>query len=231
MWSPSTIFQTTKKLTMHFYDQNYVIYANIGTKLKMQEEKFWIWWNVKADELVQGWETVTIQYTLPKPIPPTTFTHPSMKNPTVTTWSPCLYKDRGTLLFHIPFINYDFTTKDLNKAFQIAAKKAFQSASSWSKLSVHSHNEIGLLLNQDRKAYIVHGPYEKVAYRKGSIESKFYAKWFPGTYELQFSLGSSVTLKGVNFDPDDKVELYRGSVYGAILYKGQWKAARIIKDS
>ena len=223
-------FSDNKKLTMHFYDQNYLIYSNIGTKLKMQKKEFLIWWNITADEMVQGWETVTLKYELPRPIPPTTFTHPSVPNPTVTTWSPVPYKDHGTLLFHIPFINYDFTTRDLSKAFQMAAKKAFQEASSWSKLSVKSHNDIGLMLEKDRYAYIVHGPHEKIAYRTGSIESKFYAKWFPGTYELQFSSGSSVIFKGVKFDPNDKVELYRGSVYGAIMYKGQWKAARIVKN-
>lgn len=223
-------FSGHKKLTMHFYDQNYLIYSKIGTSLKMQEKKFGIWWNVSADELIQGWETVTLEYELPKPIPPSTFTHPDIANPTITTWSPFPFRNERTLLFHIPIIDYDLTTRDLNRAFKTAATKAFNAASAWSKLSVKSSDEIGLMCEKDRYAYIIHGPYEKNAYKRGSIESKFYAKWFPGEYQLHFSFGSSVKLKKVTFDPNDHVKLYRGSVYGAILYKGQWKAARIIKN-
>lgn len=63
------------------------------------------------------------------------------------------------------------------------------------------------------------------------MESKFYAKWFPGTCQFQFSIGRSVNLKNIKFSKNDGVELYRGIVYGAIKYNGKWLAARITKDS
>lgn len=83
--------------------------------------------------------------------------------------------------------------------------------------------------SQDRHFYIIHGPCEYRDWNKGNVHSNFYAKWFPGSFSMQFSLGSSVTLKNISFSLDDKVELYQGSVYGAILYKGEWLGARIIK--
>lgn len=63
-------FSNNKQLNLNFYDQNYIIYSNIGTKLKMQKKVFGIWWNIKADNLIQGWETVTIKYTMPTPTLP-----------------------------------------------------------------------------------------------------------------------------------------------------------------
>ena len=224
-------FSKKRKLTMNFYDQNYIIYANIGTKLKMQKKVCGIWWNIKAEEMVQGWETVTVKYTIPKPIPPNTFTHPGMKNPTVTTRHPFPFSDENVLLFHIPFIDYDFTTKDLNKAFKTAALKAFNAASAWAKKEGQSADKIGLTCFKDREAYIIHGPFSKGVKNKKSMESKFYAKWFPGTCEFQFSVGSTVNLKNIKFSTNDGVELYRGIVFGAIKYDGKWLAARITKNS
>lgn len=44
-------FSKRRKLTMNFYDQNYIIYANIGTNLRMQKKVCGIWWNIKAQEI------------------------------------------------------------------------------------------------------------------------------------------------------------------------------------
>lgn len=224
-------FNKKKKLTMNFYDQNYIVYANIGTKLKMQKKVCGIWWNIKADEMVQGWETVTVKYDIPQPIQPNTFTYPGMTNPTVTTRHPFPFSNENVLIFHIPFIDYDFTTKDLNKAFKTAAQKAFNAASSWAKKEGQSADKIGLTCFNNKEAYIIHGPFSKGVKNKKSMESKFYAKWFPGTCQFQFSIGSSVNLKNIKFSTNDGVELYRGIVFGAIKYDGKWLAARITKDS
>lgn len=223
-------FSKNRKLTMNFYDQNYIIYANIGTKLKMQKKLFGIWWNIKAEEMVQGWETVTVKYDIPQPIEPNTFTHPDMKNPTAATYHPFPFSNEKVLIFKIPFVNYDFTTKDLNKAFKIASEKAFEAASPWAKQQGKSANKIGLTCFNDREAYIIHGPFSEGVKNKKSMESKFHAKWFPGNCEFSFSVGSTFKLKNIKFSRNDGVELYRGRVYGAIKYKGKWLAARITKD-
>lgn len=224
-------FNSNKKLTMNFYDQNYIVYANIGTNLKMQKKVCGIWWNIKAEEMVQGWETVTVKYSIPQPIQPNTFTYSGMNNPTVTTRHPFPFSDENVLIFHIPYIDYDFTTKDLNKAFTTAASKAFNAASSWAKKEGQSADKIGLTCFNDKAAYIMHGPFSKGVKNQKSMESKFYAKWFPGTCEFQFSVGSTVNLKNIKISTNDGVELYRGIVYGAVKYDGKWLAARITKNS
>lgn len=62
------------------------------------------------------------------------------------------------------------------------------------------------------------------------MTSKFYTKWFPGTFNLTFSFGNTFKIKNIKIDRNDGVEIYRGCVYGAIKYNGRWRAARIYKD-
>lgn len=226
-------FNKKKKLTMNFYDQNYIVYANIGPKLKMQKKVCGIWWNIKAQEMVQGWETVTIKYTMPQPSLPK-FTNPfNNKNEYPThAWNPFPYGKNNVLLFTIPYVNYDFTTNDLNKAFNAGLNFAWNKATGMVKgLINNDKSRAGLMAFNNKDTYVIYGPYSEGHTKKKSVETKFYAKWFPGTYEFGFSLGSSIKLVKVAFSGNDGVELYRGVVFGAIKYDGKWLAARITKNS
>lgn len=226
-------FNKKKKLTMNFYDQNYIVYANIGTKLKMQKKVCGIWWNIKADEMVQGWETVTIKYTMPEPTLPK-FVNPfNNKNEYPThAWNPFPYGKDNVLLLTIPFVNYEFTTSDLNKAFNAGLNFAWNKATSIVKgLINNDKNRAGLMSFNNKDTYVIYGPYSEGKTKKKSMETKFYAKWFPGTYQFGFSFGSSIKLTNIKFSGNDGVELYRGRVFGAIKYDGKWLAARITKNS
>lgn len=226
-------FNKNRKLTLNFYDQNYIVYANIGTKLKMQKKVCGIWWNIKADEMVQGWETVTIKYTMPNPTLPK-FVNPfdhKIEYPT-HAWNPFPYGKDNVLLLTIPFVNYEFTTNDLNKAFNAGLNFAWNKATGIVKqLIKNDKNRAGLMSFNNRDIYVIYGPYSEGHNKKKSIEKKFYAKWLPGTYQFGFSWGSSIRLTNVKFSGNDGVELYRGRVFGAIKYKGKWLAARITKNS
>lgn len=217
---------------MNFYDQNYIVYANIGTELKMQKKVCGIWWNIKADAMVQGWETVTVKYTMPTPMLPQ-FTNPiNNKNEyPVYAWNPFPYGKENVLLFTIPFVNYDFTTKDLSNAFNAGIKFAWKNASNIVKNMINNDQKrAGLMSFKDRETYLVYGPYSESRTNKKSMETKLYAKWFPGTYEFGFSAGSTIKLSKIAISGNDGVELYRGRVFGAIKYKGKWLAARITKS-
>lgn len=223
-------FASNKKLTMNFYDQNYIIYSNIGTKLKMQKRVCGIWWNIKAEKMEQGWDAVSIKYTMPNPIPASDMAYPGMSNPTITTNHSYPFSTKDVVLFHIPFVEYDFTDKDMAKVFKMVRKATFEKASAWAKNKAKSENEIGLLCFNDKYAYMIHGLYYIQATNKRSIESKFYSKWFPGTCIFNFSLGETVNFKNISFSKNDGVELHRGRVYGAIKYNGKWLGAVITKD-
>lgn len=223
-------FQKRRQLNLNFYHQNYKIYSNTGTKLKMQKKVCGIWWNIKAETMIHGWETVTIKYSLPDPIPPISIDSSFGKDPTISTMHTFPFDKKNRMLIKIPFVNYNFTTKDLYKAFTMAAKTAFDKASSWAKGEAGNANNIGLMCEQDKHTYVIHGPYSKCMYNKRSVESKFDARWFPGDWEFTFSFASKFKLVRVKIPRNDGIEIYRGSVYGAIKYKGKWLAARIYKD-
>lgn len=112
----------------------------------------------------------------------------------------------------------------------MAAKTAFDKASSWAKGEAGNADNIGLLCEQDKYTYVIHGPYSKCVYNKRSVESKFDSRWFPGDWEFTFSFASKFKLVRIKIPRNDGIEIYRGSVYGAIKYKGKWLAARIYKD-
>lgn len=223
-------FQKRRQLNLNFYHQNYRVYSNTGTKLKMQKKVCGIWWNIKAETMIHGWETATIQYSLPNPIPPISIDSSFGKNPTVSTMHTFPFDKKNRMLIKIPFINYNFTSKDLYKAFTMAAKTAFDKASSWAKSKAGKADNIGLLCEQDKYTYVIHGPYSKCVYNKRSVESKFDSRWFPGDWEFTFSFASKFKLVRIKIPSTDGIDIYRGSVYGAIKYKGKWLAARIYKD-
>jgi len=228
-------FSSDKRLRLNFYDQNYIIYANIGTELNMQKKKFFIWWNTKGEKLVQGWETISLKYDFPKPATSYYSTNPltgKVDAPSLFK-NPFPFQDESEVLVHVPFINYDFTTKDVNKAFQTGVKAAVNAGTSWLKDNINKipKERLGLFTSEERNIYIMFGPFSTSATQKSTLENKVYAKWFPGTYEVFFSSDNQFIPKKIKIDGNDHVELYRGSVYGAIKYKGRWLAARIIKDS
>lgn len=181
--------------------------------------------------MIHGWETATIKYSLPNPIPPITIDKSFGDNPTITTTHSFPFDSKDRMLIKIPLINYNFTSKDLYKAFTLAAKAAFDKASSWAKSKAGNENNIGLMCEQDKYTYVIHGPYSRCVYNKRSINSKFDARWFPGDWEFTFSLANKIKLVRIKIPKTDGIEIYRGSVYGAIKYKGKWLAARIYKDS
>lgn len=95
-------FSNRRQMVLNFYDQNYIIYANIGTKLKMQKKVCGIWWNIKCPEMIHGWETITMRYHIPQPISPSTFVYQGMKNPTISTYDPFPFTNEKIILLHIP---------------------------------------------------------------------------------------------------------------------------------
>lgn len=222
-------FPDGMKLLLKLYDQNYILYTKIGTTLKLQKKVGLIWCDAKATEMEHGWESVTIKYTLPAPIPPTALSHPDFKNPSLSTNRPFPFTNVNRLVLHIPLINYDFTNKDLNSLFRAACSAAFNSASSWVKQQCGSPNNMDLMCFNNKEVYFMHGPYCKNEHNTKGMTSRFYSRWFSGFFNITFSVGDSFSCKNIKVSTNDGVELYRGCVYGAVKHNGLWKAAKIYK--
>ena len=228
-------FTSNKRLRLNFYDQNYIIYSNIGTKVEMQKRVLGFWWNIEAETIVQGWETITLKYDFPRPA--LSYFHINPLTNQVSTPSlfknPFPFQDESEVLLHIPFIKYDFTMKDLNKAFQSGMKSAIESATSWAQSTINKapKDKVGLFTSEGNNIYVMFGPFSTSSKYRSKLEKKLFAKWLPGKYEVSFSLGDVFQLKAINIDGNDHVELHRGTVYGAVKYNGRWLAARIIKNT
>lgn len=231
-------FSKRRKLTMNFYDQNYIIYANIGTHVKMQKKVCGIWWNIKAQEIRQGWTAIELKYTFPSPIinkmPVNPYTKPATYKPEMPAFMKhnFPFQDEEALLLHIPFTSYDLTNKNLNQAFKAGVNIAKSKATAGLKKAINKtkSSQVGLFTVNHDVIYTVTGADEKSGNNKKSLETKFYSRWFPGTYTIGFSLGDGVSVKGVTLDGGKSTKLNRGVVYGAIKYDNKWLGARITKD-
>lgn len=231
-------FNKHKRLRLGFYDQNYIVYANIGTLMKMQKKVCGIWWNCKADEIRVGWTAIELKYSFPKPVI-------SYINPNLTATSATEadypgfmknkfpFKNEEAVLFHLPFLSYDLTVKDINKFLKAGIKAAAKQGPKYLQSLINSTktSQQGLYSAKNEVMYVVTGPEEIGNKGKRTLEKKFYAKWFPGTYVFGFGYNGSFNLKSVNFDGGNSTKLARGIVYGAVKYKGRWLAARITKDN
>ncbi|MDE6282662.1 MAG: hypothetical protein K2L97_01585 [Muribaculaceae bacterium] len=222
-------FNDGTKLLLKVYDQNYIIYSNIGTTLKLQKEKFGFWCDAKAQEMEHGWDPVIIKYTLPNPIPPETFIHPDFSNPTISTNLPSPFTIKNRIILRIPWINFNLSEKDLNKAFSTACTAAFDKASSWFRQQCGDPENMDLMCFENKEVYFIHGPYWAHEYNTKGMKTLFYSKWFPGSFSITFSLGSSFSVKDIHLSTSDGVELYRCCIYGAVKHNGLWKAAKIYK--
>lgn len=230
-------FSKKRRLRLSFYDQNYIVYANIGTSIKMQKKKIGRWWQCKAEELRLGWTAIELKHTLPKPM--ITYINPNIKpNLAKDSDYPSFmkhsfpFKNEEVILFHLPFPSYDLKVKDLNAFLKSGIKKVAQEAPRFLQNFINNTKEEqrGLYSANKSVLYVVTGPEEIYKNKKHSIEKKFYAQWFPGEYLIGFGFSNSFKLNSVKFDGGKSTKLSRGIVYGAVKYNGKWLAARITKE-
>ena len=233
-----TKFSKKRRMRLGFYDQNYIIYANIGIKVKMQKKVVGIWWNCKASELRLGWSAIELKYKMPKPVK-TYFSSSEMsgtsKEPKYPDSWRCKYpfKSNDELLFHIPLVNYDVTTKDvvnaLNSGLSTAAKRAPYMLKQL--FDQTPKDQKGIYTVDDKWIYSIVSADEITGKDKRKMEKKFYAKWGSFRIDFGFAFDGGMSFKGIDIDAADKAELGRGVVYAAVKYNGVWRGCRITKDN
>lgn len=147
---------------------------------------------------------------------------------------PTPFNPDANYLLYIPFTDITFSSSNLNKVFANALSKAWSALNNFWQSTYkkqHDNNTLGLFSFRDAHFFTFYGPTVLHGSQKKSMESKFFAKLFPGTYEFVFTLNSSgnFSIKNIKIDGDDHVCIDSGIVFGAIKYNGQWRAARIYK--
>lgn len=239
-----------RQMTLNFYDQDYLIYHNIGTEVKMQKKLFGIWWKCKADDMRIGWEGIELEESfnlmpfgnVPKPnFSSDLYPSASLKDyeKTIPNWMKknFPFEDTDQILFNIPVIHYNFTTKDINQIWKSGVATADKSIKAYMKAFGQSNRPKGTGFYTMPAAKTIRffiGPKENQGKKKRSMEKKFLSEWFAGTYVIGFSTDpNKPSFKCSNFSfkiKGDKSKLARGSVYGAVKYDNKWYAARILKS-
>lgn len=220
---------SNRKLAMTFYDQNYFIYANIGIKVKLQKKKFGIWWNVKADEIHHGWETVCVSYTHGSNIVPKNPATGNLELPQFTIYENPVSYDKKAFMIHIPIVNYNLNAgKLLGSVFKNAFNNAKKGLTKSLTDEAKKYDSHGLFSLENNKMYIIFGPECRYAVKKRSLESKFYSKWFPYGIKIGFSIGTGFKFNSLEFPDRPRVRLEAGIAYGAVKYCGEWVGAKII---
>lgn len=227
-----------KRLRLGLYDQDYIVYANIGIKVKMQKKVVGIWWNCKASELRLGWSAIELKCKMPKPVK-TYF--PSSEMPGALHEEPKFpdmlrckfpFKDDEELLFHIPLVDYDVTNKDivnvLNSGLSIAAKRLPRILKQL--FDQTPKNRKGVYAAEDKWIYSIVSPDEISGKDKRKLNKKFYEVLKPFALDFGYAFSGGLFFKGVEFDDVQEVKFGRGVVYAAVEYNGVWHACRITKD-
>lgn len=230
-------FNGHKRLRLGFYDQNYIVYANIGTTMKMQKKVCGLWWNCKADEIRIGWSALELKYTFPSPV--IKYFNPNVEpSKAVNTDYPSWlkhnfpFRNESSVLFYIPYTSYNIKVKDVNSLLKSGLKSILNSGTKKLKEYINStpEGQRGLYAVDSSVLYVISGADEFEATKARTLTQKAYAKWFPGTYEVSFSYNGGFKLASVTMDGGTKTQLSSGTVYGAVKYKGKWLAARITKS-
>jgi len=251
LWGSHTVaiqnFSSSRKMVVNFYEQDYLIYKNIGTKTKMQKKVLGIWWNCDAQEIRVGWEAIELKESYPTfpftTAPKPNFTqnlYPNMRidEKQVPAWlsKNFPFKDNYTL-FTIPFASYDISTKDVNAVYKSAISIGDKAIKAWMKSENKSNPpaEFGFIgLEKEGLVRYVIGPNEEGRTKRGSFEKKFLSEWFGGTYIIGYATDpNSPNFQTSKFQYTIKgngTRLGRGSIYGAVKYDGKWLAARILKS-
>lgn len=222
-----------KRLRLGFYDQNYILYANIGTTLKMQKKVFGIWWNCNADEMRLGWSAIELKTTFKNPfseyVKDLNKTNDDEKYPTFMEHN-FPFDDEKEVLLHLPFVSYDLTVKDINALLKLGIKKALNSGCKELGEFIARNHRVGLYSASENVVYTISGADEKTKQKTRTFDNKFYSKWFPGTFLIGITYNGKINLSNFYFNEEGTPKLGRGIVYGAVKYRGKWFGARIIKD-
>lgn len=225
-------FDDGKKLTMTLYHYNYIVYSKIGVKLKFQKKRFFIWWNVKAEEMVLGWEALCVKEEFglkPGQILPDKYDAiPKTEHYALNI----LPNNVSEILFHIPFINYDFTNRNINKAFNKGLETAVKYATEELKRFINDPNtpkRQSLFTHKDRDLYTFVHPNSFGAFDKRSIDYTFYDKGFSNAFQIGIASNGQSARPIFKIDINDHLDIYYCQVFGAIRHKGKWLAGRITK--
>lgn len=216
------------------YSQDYIIYRAEGMTVRMQQKSVGIWWRKKAQKFVYGWSAIECKYDFPTP---QFQTPPSMPDGYVYDRYPIginmnfPFSKTDGVLFHIPLVNYDVKTGDINAVLSKSLKLAANNVKKWFADSNNASSENGprgiyTTDNNDKSIIIVYPAQQEYAEDDGREAVEWDKQWFSGNFVVGF--GSNVTsqpihYKSLSLSPAKDATIIRGTVYASVLYNNEWR--------
>lgn len=236
-------FDKTHRMKLRTFAQDYILCSSVGMTVRMQQRKLGIWWRKKADEFRYGWSCIECKYSFDTPaftntLPTINGEKPVTKYPTILI-KKFPYRNEKIVLFHVPLIEYDVESGDINKVVAAGMKAISSTIIDWLKENVSKQNNPrGLYTTdqEDRVVYVTYPQGEDVAYNEGREAVRWSLDWFSGNFEISclYNLSGSGGNKfksGIkSFEPNTKIDINRAKMYGAVKYDGKWKACVIATE-
>lgn len=228
------------RMKLRMYAQDYVIYRAVGMTLRMQKRTLGTWWRKKAQEFRYGWSAIECKYKFSSPVfsdpPKMSNGLPEYNKYPIGMTKKFPFANTEIVLFHVPLVNYDVTTGDVNKVMAAGMKKLASSISSWFNDSRNEglvNNPRGLFTTckEDCEVLVIFPQVEKekVDYDAGREVVRWDQGWFSGYFRVGFQSnmsGGGLRCDELKFSPT-KISITRGRIYGAVKYDNQWRACVI----
>ena len=230
-------FSDRERMALSMFSQDYVIYRSVGMKIRMQKRTLGIWWVKPASELRYGWTAMECEYEFNNNpfanIPEFLYGLQRPKLPSNMS-KKFPFSDDKIVLWNVPIIDYDLTTGDMNNLLNAALNESLDLIERWVKKNPEdADKKRGIFAVPDdlSKMYVVFPQGEETLYNTGKQKVEWDARWLDGTYTFGFSFtnGTFGSVSG-SLKSNTKVNISRGTVYGAVNYNGQWKACIITTE-
>lgn len=227
------------KLQLNIIEQYFLFHTTVGVDAKKKKKVLGIWWKVKADDIVLGWNPLEIGIKLPKlhdlQVPDNhNFNDsktPELSLPDALKVFPFQDKKQEFLVLRLP--DEDYTLVDggaLNKFFKDRVSSALNKCANDVKKAINGDMQhVGLYTIKEESLYYMICPDEIHKSNSHGIEKDYYNSNFAGEYIIGYSWGRS---DHPIFDvkADKSTAMNRGIVYCASNHKGKWKACVITKE-
>lgn len=230
-------FDSKHRMKVRLFTEDYIIYRSVGMTVRMQKKVLGIWWKIMADEFRYGWSAIECKYVYDQalfPQPPSfNGLKPSTNIPDVMKKN-FPFANEDIVLVNLDFLNYNFTTGDLNNLLASGIKAGANKLQGWinSGNASDKDNPKGLFTvdEEDRTVYVIYPQGEDFEYDKGREVVRWDCDWFDGNYIIGFNIGIGYRSFGVSdltFERASEIKLGRACIYAAVKYDDEWRGCII----
>ncbi|MDR2911823.1 MAG: hypothetical protein LBV38_00765 [Alistipes sp.] len=233
-------FDSKHRMKVRMYAQDFVISDAVGMTVRMQHKRLGIWWRRDAQEFRYGWTAMEFihrfaKFPFQEPPKMPDGTPEQEKFPTLMPYVPSSYPapyvNGNIVLFHV--VGYDFTTGDVNKAFNKGADAITDYMTKWfaqkgsegykgSPIGIYGTKEV------DRSVHVIIPQGEDTATGEGREAVDWGMQGLGGRLSLSHRCYDGTWSFGMkDLGRSTETTISRGQIYAAVKYGDEWRACVI----